>query len=190
MPTTDLVVRNLQDGPSLRGENLEFLSSDGRYVVFSSKDGDLVVGDTNGFSDVFVKDTCNGVSTGCTPKITRISIASDGSQGTDHSYGGAISSNGRFVAFSSNAANLVSGDTNKSTDVFFRDTCLGAPVGCAPSTIRASVALDGTQGDKNTLLSGMTPDGHFILVTSDATKLGPGDTNGFTDVFLVRTSVP
>ncbi len=100
----------------------------------------LVAGDTNGFHDVFLRDTCLGAPAGCTPSTERVSVASDGTQANGDSGGPtafddpdriAISANGRFVAFSSQASNLVADDTNELDDVFLRDTCIGVPVGCS-----------------------------------------------------------
>ncbi|HUJ32109.1 MAG TPA: hypothetical protein VLY23_12565 [Candidatus Acidoferrum sp.] len=79
------------------------ISADGRYVAFASAADDLVPGDTNGVQDIFVRDTCAGVSTGCTPSTARVSIALDGTQGNGDSFGPAISADGRFVVFSSTA---------------------------------------------------------------------------------------
>ena len=70
-------------------------------------------GDTNGSSDVFVRDRRTGTT-------RRVSVSSGGAQGNDNSFGPAISADGRFVAFGSSASNLVPGDTNGATDVFVR----------------------------------------------------------------------
>jgi Tol biopolymer transport system component len=94
-----------------------FVSRHGRFVAFSSHASNLVEGDTNGFDDVFVRDRVTGSN-------TRVSVASDGTEAngnSDFEYPGvALSSNGRFVAFASEASNLVENDTNSETDVFVR----------------------------------------------------------------------
>jgi hypothetical protein len=87
------------------------ISTDGRYVAFYSYASNLVPGDTNGRSDVFVHDRVTG-------QTTRVSVASDGSQGNGDSFVGSISADGRYVAFVSGASNLVPGDTNDKADVF------------------------------------------------------------------------
>jgi Tol biopolymer transport system component len=89
------------------------ISADGRYVAFSSLASNLVPGDTNGVPDVFVHDRLTG-------QTTRVSVASDGTQGNDHSGCPSISADGRYVAFESLASNLVPGDTDDSWewDVF------------------------------------------------------------------------
>lgn len=90
------------------------ISADGRFVVFSSYASNLVPGDTNSLADAFVHDRQTGTT-------ERVSLGLGGVQGEGyHSYGEAISANGRFVAFQSGASNLVPGDTNGATDVFVR----------------------------------------------------------------------
>ena len=84
-------------------------SADGRYLAFDSRIDNLVAGDTNNASDVFVRDLT-------TSTITRVSVASSGVQGTggSGSFMPSISADGRYVAFASSATNLVGGDTNKA----------------------------------------------------------------------------
>lgn len=92
---------------------MEF-SSDGRYVAFQSEASNLVSGDTNGVDDVFLRDTLTGTT-------TRVSVAQNGTQGNGSSSGDSISSNGRYVVFTSDASNLVSGDNNNEADLFVYD---------------------------------------------------------------------
>src|SRR5207249_3430991 len=113
------------------------LSADGRFVAFDSAATDLVAGDTNGASDVFVHDRQTGMT-------ERVSVASDGTQGNNASSCPALSADGRFVAFDSDATNLVAGDTNGATDVFVHDRQTG-------TTERVSVPSGGrTQSSGNT----------------------------------------
>jgi Tol biopolymer transport system component len=90
------------------------VSNDGRYVVFTSRASDLVTGDTNNtaFHDVFVRDMVNGVT-------RRVNVTLGGTQANSESYDVAISGNGGFIAFSSAANNLNTGDTNGFIDVFY-----------------------------------------------------------------------
>src|SRR5207249_1550889 len=90
------------------------ISGAGRYVAFDSLDSHLVDGDTNGSRDVFVRDRQSGTT-------ERVSVASGGAQGSSNSYGPSISADGSYVAFTSQADNLVAGDTNGFEDVFVRD---------------------------------------------------------------------
>src|SRR2546426_690582 len=166
------------------------VSADGRFIAFSSAASNLVAGDTNGATDMFVRDTCYGAPTGCTPSTARVSVANDGSQGNQiigSDSRPALSSDGRFVGFDSDANNLVVGDTNAFRDIFVRDTCFGASAGCTPSTIRVSVASDGTQANNSSITGALSADGRFVAIDSNASNLVADDTNGFIDVFLART---
>ncbi|MBI1786276.1 MAG: PD40 domain-containing protein [Acidobacteria bacterium] len=107
------------------------LSADGRFVAFASRASNLVPGDTNGQEDVFVHDRATG-------QTTRVSVSSSGAQGNSSSTGGAISADGRFVAFLSTATNLVPGDTNGAQDAFLHDRLTG-------ETTRVSIAPSGGQ---------------------------------------------
>jgi Tol biopolymer transport system component len=89
------------------------LSSNGRFVVFQSDATNLVAGDTNGMTDIFVHDRTTGVT-------ERISVDTAGGQADLGGSDAAISSQGRFVPFGSGASNLVAGDTNANVDCFVR----------------------------------------------------------------------
>jgi Tol biopolymer transport system component len=146
------------------------ISPDGRFVVFTSWATNLVAGDTNGFLDVFVRDRSTGVN-------ERISLDAGGGESDEISLGGAISADGRFIAFWSLADDLVAGDTNLSFDVFRRDRALG-------TTERVSVDSSGAEGDATSWAPSLSADGKQIAFTSDATNLVAGDTNGAGDCFL------
>ena len=151
------------------------ISGNGRYVVFSSSASNLVIGDTNESQDVFVHDRQTG-------SAERVSVASDGTQG-DASSGitAAISVDGRYVAFSSDATNLVGGDTNGATDVFVRDRQAG-------QTTRVSIRSDGTQGAASgggriDSRIAMSADGRYVAFTSTG-SLASDDTNSQHDVYV------
>lgn len=149
------------------------ITSDGRYVAFGSKSTNLVSGDTNNFGDVFVHDLLSG-------QTYRASVASDGTQGNYDSgvYGLSLSDDGRHVAFTSRASNLVSGDTNNDMDVFVHDRVTG-------QTIRASVASDGTPGNYQSGYGlSLSADGRYVAFTSYANNLVSNDTNLRGDIFL------
>lgn len=93
--------------------NRPSISGNGRYVVFSSRAKNLVPGDTNGDSDVFLRNLT-------ARRTVRVSVSASGAQARDGSDQPAISADGRYVAFQSEARNLVAGDTNGKTDVFLR----------------------------------------------------------------------
>jgi len=108
------------------------ISADGRYVTFISSATNLVTGDTNNVADVFVRDTCAGVASGCTPSAQRVSIATSGTQAIGASTSATINSNGRYITFRSAATNLDPA-SSATTGLFLRDTCAGA-TGCTPTT--------------------------------------------------------
>ncbi|MCR4274424.1 MAG: hypothetical protein NUW02_00010 [Candidatus Campbellbacteria bacterium] len=146
-------------------------SSDGRYVAFSSIATNLVAGDTNAVSDVFVYDrTLN--------TIERMSVTDAGVEGNATSYGPSISDDGRYVAFASDATNLVAVDTNAVSDIFVYDRTL--------DTIeRVSVTDAGVQGNSYSAESPtISSDGRYVAFDSDATNLVAGDTNVNTDIFV------
>ncbi|NND98774.1 MAG: hypothetical protein HKN47_15750, partial [Pirellulaceae bacterium] len=146
------------------------MSADGRFVAFHSSATNLVPGDTNGTDDVFVFDRQ-------TNTIERVSVASDGTQANDFSGEPAISADGRFVAFESQATNLVPGDTDSFDDVFVFDR--------QTDTIRRiSENAAGTVGNQNSFEPSISADGRFVTFSAFASNLVPGDTNGQTDVFV------
>lgn len=142
----------------------------GRYVVFSSAASNLVPGDTNGARDVFVRARRTGVT-------QRVSVSSSGQQGNGESSEPTISRFGHYVVFTSSASNLVPGDTNGARDVFIRDLSAGV-------TQRVSVAGNGEQGNDSSSTGASAKGGRYVVFTSSASNLVPGDTNGTADVFI------
>ena len=160
------------------------IGGNGRYVAFDSTATNLVFNDTNNSFDVFIHDRDrDGDGLFDEPGqvgTSRVSVNRNGDEGDGTSWYAALSWNGRYVAFESNATNLVSNDTNGVYDIFIHDRQTG-------NTIRASIAADGTQADGNSLRVSISDDGHFITFHSMATNLVPGDTNGVSDVFVHYT---
>ena len=160
------------------------ISADGRYVAFASFAADLVPGDTNEALDAFVHDVAGGTT-------TRVNLASDGTQADGLTFSPVISGDGRYVAFKSEATNLVPGDANGADDVFVHDRTTGR-------TERVSVASDGAEGDAASVSPSISADGRFVAFSSFASNLVPDDGNGVGDVFVhdrttgrtVRASVP
>lgn len=112
---------------------------------------------------------------------SRVSIASDGTQGSAESSEPSISADGRFVAFSSTAWNLVSGDSNGSaSDIFIHDIQTG-------NTSLISVASDGTQGSTSSYMPSISSDGRYVAFLSWASNLVSDDTNGVPDIFYHDT---
>ncbi len=157
-------------GNSLNGSFDPAISSDGRYVAFYSDASNLVRGDTNDATDVFVRDRRLGTT-------RRVSVSGTEAQGHRDSYGPAISSDGRYVAFISGASNLVPGDTNDTGEVFIRDRKLG-------TTRRVSVSSTEAQGNSGSSGPAISSDGRYVAFGSEASNLVPGDTNRAQDVFV------
>ena len=159
------------DGTQANGSSdSAVVSRDGSAVVFRSF-GRLVPGDTNGETDIYLRDLVAGTT-------TRVSLASDGSQADGASDGPTISDDGQIVAFDSVATNLVTGDTNGVRDVFVHEIATG-------TTSRVSLAADGTQGDADSWEPTLDASGATVAFTSSATTLVAGDTNAKDDVFVV-----
>jgi archaellum component FlaF (FlaF/FlaG flagellin family) len=146
------------------------ISADGRYVTFNSDSTNLVAGDTNGFSDIFVYDRQ-------TDTIERVSVDSFGAQGDNASESPAISGDGRYVVFDSLATNLVAGDTNSTRDAFVHDRQTGI-------TQRLSINSNLVEGDFSSGSPKISSDGLYAVFESDATNLVAGDMNSATDVFV------
>jgi archaellum component FlaF (FlaF/FlaG flagellin family) len=139
------------------------ITPDARYVVFDSDATNLVPGDTNTWGDVFVRDRYAGTT-------ERISVDSSGTQGSNFSWSGSISADGRYVSFLSAAPDLVPGDTNGMPDVFVRDRQLGL-------TTRVSVASSGSEGNAPCWSHAISADGRYVAFESRSTNLIPGATS-------------
>jgi hypothetical protein len=150
------------------------ISSDGRFVAFYSYASNLVAGDTNGMIDIFVHDRQMGAT-------TRVSVDSSGVEANGNAadvyYAVSISGDGRYVAFQSEASNLVSSDTNGNDDIFVHDRQAGV-------TTRVSVDSSGAQANASSSAPVISDDGNYIVFSSGATNLVTGDTNSKTDVFV------
>ncbi len=148
------------------------VSADGQVVAFTSYATNLVAGDSNGNTDIFVRDRSTGTT-------TRASVDSSGAQANSSSSDPGISADGNVVSFTSNATNLVAGDTNVASDVFVHDRASGA-------TERVSIDSAGTEADGVSVscLLGPSADGRFVAFYSSADNLVAGDSNGVQDVFV------
>jgi Tol biopolymer transport system component len=171
------------NGPSFRPS----ISGDGRYVVFTSLADNLVVKDKNSRADIFLRDTCIGASSECRPSTALVSEDSAGVQANSSSDFGKISGSGRFVAFVSEADNLIVDDTNLTEDIFVRDTCADAADPCSPSTSRASSGPNGLQADGASTMATLSADGRYVAFVSDASNLVLGVKAARSEVFLRDT---
>jgi len=152
------------------GSGFLAVSGNGGSVVYSSSASNLVPADTNATEDIFHHDVKKRLT-------TRVSVAADGSEANDYSFGPSPSSNGQIVAFVSGATNLVSGDRNGTSDVFVRDARRG-------TTRRVSVASDGSEGNGGCGIPSISSNGRYVAFVSVASNLVPGDTNGEADAFV------
>jgi Tol biopolymer transport system component len=169
-PTTERVSVSSSGTQAKRGSMFPAISADGRYIAFSSKASNLVAGDTNGRPDVFVRDRTTGTT-------HRVNVSSSGTQANARSSFPAISADGRYIAFLSEASNLVAGDTNGLRDVFVRDRATG-------TTRRVNVSSSGTQANSRSMSPAISADGRYVAFTSKARNLVAGDTNAAFDVFV------
>ncbi len=147
------------------------VSSDGRFVAFDSIASNLVPGDTNAKIDVFLRDRRTGTT-------ERISLGSGGIEGNGDSEAPSVSDDGRYVAFLSAATNLVPGDTNGKVDVFVRDRLHA-------TTTRVNLSATGVQANDRSNTPVISGDGTYVVFSSVANNLVPGDTGFFDDIFGV-----
>ncbi|WP_157961358.1 M10 family metallopeptidase C-terminal domain-containing protein [Microvirga flavescens] len=159
------------DGTPINGFDAQF-SRDGRFIVFSSADSDLVAGDTNGQSDIFIKDLLTG-------GISRVSIDANENQANGESLAAQLSPDGRYVTFISAATNLVGNDDNGNDyDLFMKDLVTEAVTRIATVDREAGVPYTPEAAQ-------FSPDGRYLVFLSGASTLVPGDTNRNDDLFRV-----
>jgi Tol biopolymer transport system component len=167
---TDLVSRIADRSANIFSANNPAISSDGRYVAFETSANTLVQSDTNDITDIFVFDRQ-------AKQTSRVSINSAGVEGNSGSTAAAISGAGRYVAFQSQATNLVALDANNAGDIFVHDRQTG-------QTTRVSVSSNGAEAQGASNDPAISADGHFVAFVSDAANLVAGDIGGHSDVFL------
>jgi hypothetical protein len=161
--TTTLASINL-NGAGANGNSFPAaISTDGRYALFESTASDLVPGDTNGVSDIFVRDLVAGTT-------ALVSVSTNGGCGDGASPSATMSPDGRFVVFVSLADNLVPGDTNGIADVFLRDLQAGTTtlVSVGASASGAVLLQSGSAAPE------ISADGRYVAFYSTATNLVPG----------------
>lgn len=183
--TADVFVRDIVDGTTTRASvgvhdaqangfsDDAAISGNGRFVAFASRASNLVAGDTNDSVDVFVYDTESKTT-------ERVSVDTSGAQGNEDSWLPSVSEDGRYVAFTSRASNLVPGDTNGKSDVFVRDRVEN-------TTKRVSVNSSRDQGNGSSTSAAISADGRYVAMHSWATNLVRNDVNGAADVFVHDT---
>ena len=159
---TGIQANDFSSGPAL--------SADGQLVVFISDATNLIVGDTNGKRDCFLRDRQARTT-------RRVSLGNGGLQPNGHCIEVRLSPGGRYAAFTSDADNLFPSDLNQRDDVFLRDLSTGRTELISRSRLGGPV----TQGSFNPSVSA---NGRFVAFDSLAGNLVAGDTNGQVDVFV------
>ncbi len=155
-------------------EETPAVSADGRYVTYTAMQGE--------HTQIFVRDTCAGAAAGCQARTLLVSAAADGSVGDGDSRMPSMSADGRYVAFSSAATNLVTADGVLGRQVYLRDTCLGAAAAlCAPSTQLVSTDAEGKLTGTEAILPSISASGRlvaFVAVTPSHAKPADAKTQG------------
>jgi Tol biopolymer transport system component len=171
--TTTLVSRASGAGAKSNADSFTpSISANGRFVTFASNASNLSPDDTDGATDIFVRD----LQAGTLALVSRASGAA-GAKGTSGSAAPRISADGARIAFSSNAPNLDPDDPDAAPDVFVRDVR-------AQTTTLVSRAADGGASNGDAFSPTISADGRFVAFGSSATNLHPDDTDAITDVFV------
>jgi|GEM_PF-2746661 len=157
---------NDPNGPSYEPK----ISRDGQWIVFVSEASNLVCGNTNTSSDIFVYNRSKEL-------IQKISNPSYGQYTNDKSSSPYISANGNYIVYESSADNLVAKDVNKNQDIFLYDRETG-------QTELISVNSKNEQANGYSQTPSVSDDGRFVVFESSATNLVPGDDNEKSDIFI------
>ncbi len=175
---------------ALVAEEMPAVSLDGRYVAYTALQNDR--------AHIFLRDTCEAAASDCQPRTTMLSVAADGTLANDESHSPSISSDGRFIAFSSAATNLVE-NAPPGRQVYLRDTCAGAANSCKPATQLVSLDSNGTLVGTESILPSVSSSGRFIAFLSvtpthsanqaSASLKNPasGNNSGYRQVFIRDT---
>jgi hypothetical protein len=167
-------------------EETPAVSMGGRFVTYTATQ--------NEHTQVFVRDTCQGVTAACQARTLLVSSAADGSAGNDDSRSPSMSADGRYIAFSSAATNLLA-EAPPGRQVYLRDTCLGAADSCTPSTQLISTDPQGALVGTEAILPSVSASGRFVAFVAvtpskSNSKLagsGPAANSGFRQVFVRDT---
>ena len=144
-------------------EETPAISQDGRYVAYASQQSQVV--------QILLKDTCVGAANGCSTSTRTVSVSSEGTAGNGDSHNAVITPDGRYVAFSSAATNLVEGAAT-GRQVYVHDTCIGAAGSCKPVTSLISTDADGALNGTESILPSISTSGRFVAfvaITPSAT---------------------
>jgi hypothetical protein len=171
-------------------EETPAVSIDGRYVAYTAIQ--------DGHAQIFLRDTCESTPAGCQSATSLLSVSSDGSAATGDSHTPSMSSDGRYVAFSSAAANLVE-NAPAGRQIYLRDTCAGAAASCKPSTQLISTDSNGALVGAESILPSVSSSGRFIAflavtpsqsanhVSPEAKSAAGSANSGYRQVFIRDT---
>ena len=172
---------------ALVAEETPALSLEGRYVAYTAVENDR--------AQIFLRDTCEGAEAVCQPHTTLLSAAADGTPANDESHSPSMSSDARYVAFSSAATNLVE-NSPPGRQVYLLDTCAGAGDSCQPSTHLISTDANGALVGTDSILPSVSASGRFVaflaITPSHSSnhvseKPASGNTSGYRQVFIRDT---
>ncbi len=138
---------------ALVAEETPAVSLDGRYVAYTAAQNDR--------AQVFLRDTCEGAATGCQPRTTLLSVTADGNAANEESHTPSMSADGRYVAFSSAATNLIE-NAPAGRQIYLRDTCAGAGESCKSSTQLISADSSGALVGTQSILPSVSSSGRFV----------------------------
>jgi hypothetical protein len=174
---------------ALVAEETPALSLDGRYVAYTAVQNDL--------AQVFLRDTCEGAAAACQPHTTLVSATADGTPANSASHAPSMSADGRYVAFSSAATNLVE-NAAPGRQVYLLDTCAGAGDSCKPSTHFISTDSNGALVGTESILPSVSSSGRFVAFLAITPSHSPnqisqtpasGNNSGLRQVFIRDTCV-
>src|SRR5437773_7687621 len=178
---------------ALVAEETPALSLDGRYVAYTAIQNDQ--------AQVFLRDTCEGAATACQSHTTLLSVAADGSAANDDSRMPSMSADGRYVAFSSAATNLVVENAPPGRQIYLLDTCAGAGDSCKPSTHLISIDANGALVGTESILPSVSALGRFVAFLAVTPSQSPnpptaqlkasasGTNSGYRQVFIRDTCI-
>jgi Tol biopolymer transport system component len=148
------------------------ISGDGRFVAFVSWNRNLPAASSEGTPEVFVRDTCTGLTAaaGCVAKTLRVPMDSQNQTGWAGGAKPAISSDGRYIAFEGWSPRFAASDGSLQTRIFLRDTCqgAGAPAGCIPGTIDVSISPNGSPLGGMNMFPAISGRGRFVIFVTQA----------------------
>lgn len=168
-------------GAGIVAEDAPAISHDGRYIAYTSAE--------NGTWQIVLSDTCLGVEKGCAPSTRTVSAGLEGSLGNAASHNAVMTADGRYIAFSSAASNLIE-NAAVGRQVYLRDTCVGAAGGCKASTVLVSTDEQGQLAGAEAILPSLSSTARFVAFLAVTNPSGSTTTlpnSGVQQVFLRDT---